>query len=82
VVDGEMFIHIEKSNGESYLTVQRGKHRIISQVSEKDKYTVLKFSPVGIPDDLNKADSGRKKVGGGVVGSGEEIPFWEAGLMV
>ena len=34
VVDLEIFIHIEKVNGKSYLTIQRGKHRIIEQTPE------------------------------------------------
>lgn len=79
VVDGELFIHIEIVNDESYLTVQRGKHRGIDQTPIKDRYCVLKFNtPSGILDDLNKTDSSRLKAGGGVIGSGSEIPFWTA----
>lgn len=77
VVDGEMFTHIEKVNGKSYLTIQRGKHRKIGQTPEGDLYLVLEFGPNGILPDIGKADSSRKKVGGGPVGSGNEIPFWE-----
>ena len=38
---------------------------------------VLEFGPHGILPDINGPDTSRKKVGGGVVGSGSEIPFWE-----
>jgi hypothetical protein len=79
VVDGELFIHIEIVNDESYLTIQRGKHRGIDQTPIKDRFCVLKFNtPSGILDDLNLADSSRVKAGGGVIGSGAEIPFWTA----
>lgn len=79
VVDGELFIHIEIVNDESYLTIQRGKHRGIDQTPIKERYCVLKFNtPSGILDDLNKPDSSRLKAGGGTIGSGQEIPFWTA----
>ena len=78
VVDLEIFIHIEILNGVSYLTVQRGKHRIIEQTKFVDQYTVLKFNQVGgILDDINTDDSSLKVVGGGAIGSGEEIPYWQ-----
>jgi len=78
VVDGELFMHIEKVNGKSYLTIQRGKHRKIGQTPEEHLYLVLEFGPHGILPDVNGPDTSRKKIGGGVIGSGEEIPFWEA----
>jgi hypothetical protein len=77
VVDGELFMHIEKVNGKSYLTIQRGKHRKIGQTPDEHLYLVLEFGPHGILPDINGPDTSRKKVGGGVVGSGNEIPFWE-----
>ena len=77
VVDGELFIHIEILNKESYLTVQRGKHRIIEQTPVEHQYCVLKFHSIGgIPDDFGKADTTRKKVGGGHIGSVDETPFF------
>jgi hypothetical protein len=80
VIDLEIFIHIEILNGVSYLTIQRGKHRIIEQTPIKDQYMVLAFNEVGgIPDDLLGSDSTRIKVGGGTIGSGKDIlPFWES----
>lgn len=76
--DLELVIHIEKLNGTSWLTVQRGKHRLPTNIPECEKYFVLPFPEQGsIPDDLNKQRIGRRKVGGGVIGSGEEIPFFD-----
>lgn len=76
-VDRELYIHIEKFSGKSYLTVQRGKDRLPTLVSDSDKYIVYEFSELGpIEDDINGAPIHRKKVGGGVVGSGEETPFF------
>ena len=76
VVDLEVFIHIEVLNGKSYLTVQKGRHRGV-QTPIKDQYIVLPFTvESGILDDINGKDTSCVKVGGGAVGSGEEIPFW------
>jgi hypothetical protein len=82
VVDGEIFIHIEAVNGVSYLTIQRGKHRKIEQTPLEHLYLVLPFvKNGGIRDDVGKADTSRLRPGGGAVGSGEEIPFWESEAM-
>ena len=78
VVDGELFQHIEIVNGISYLTVQRGKHRKIGVTPQKHLYYVLEFHPVfGLLPDVDRADTTRKKVGGGPIGSNDETPFWE-----
>lgn len=78
-VDLELYIHIEKVNGRSYLTIQRGKHRtVVGQTKADYLYTVLPFEDVGaIRDDVNGADTSRKKPGGGPIGSKDETPFWE-----
>lgn len=76
-VDLEIYIHIEKVNGESYLTCQRGKHRIIGQTNPKDLYTVLKFEKYGIPFDEGRKDLSRRTVGGGPIGSKDEKPFFD-----
>lgn len=77
-VDMEIYIHIVKVNGKSFLTVQRGKHRKAGKLTaERDMYTVLPFSPVGgILDDINGKDSSRRHVGGGEAGSDDETPWW------
>ena len=77
-VDLEIIIHIEKVNGESYLTVQRGKHRKVKLTAERDLYCVLKFHPVGgILDDVNGKDLSRRTVGGSAVADGGENPWWK-----
>ena len=77
-VDAEIYIHIEKRNGKSFLTCQRGKHRIVGQTPILDQYCVLPFDPdLGILDDVLGEDTSLRRPGGGRVGSGEETPFWE-----
>lgn len=81
VVDGELFQHIEMVNGKYYLAFQRGKHRKdqVRKTPFEYLYFVLEFHPVfGLLPDVEGADTTRKKVGGGVIGSKEETPFWEA----
>lgn len=76
-VDGELYIHIEKVNKQSYLTIMRGKHRGMPVLDEADKYLVLELHKIGgLRPDMNGPDSSLKKVGGGPVGSGDEYPFW------
>lgn len=78
VVDGELFVHIEKMNHEAFLTIQRGKHRKIKQTPWEHLYLVLPFiKGGGIRDDINGADTTRKKVGAGAIGTSEENPFWD-----
>jgi hypothetical protein len=74
-------IHKEMVNGESYLTIQRGKHRKPgNETPLKHQYTVLPFAQVGaIRDDINSADTSRRVPGGGAIGSGEEIPWFANG---
>lgn len=75
-VDLELYIHIVKADGKSWLTVQRGKHRLIQQTKEEYKYTVLPFEDVGdIRDDVNGPDTSRKKPAGAA--PGEQTPFWD-----
>jgi hypothetical protein len=77
-VDWELYIHIEKVNGVSYLTIQRGKHRFPRIIPDSMKYIVLQFHDVGgLLDDINGPDTTLRKPGGGVVGSGNEVPFFE-----
>jgi hypothetical protein len=77
-VDWELYIHIEKVNGVSYLTIQRGKHRFPRIIPDSMKYIVLQFHDVGgLLDDINGSDTTLRKPGGGPVGSGQEVPFFE-----
>lgn len=79
-VDIEILIHIVKTNGRSYLTMQRGKHRKTGpQTPEKDLYTVLPFYDVGgCRDDLYKADESLRKPGGKGHNSEEEDSWFDA----
>lgn len=77
-VDWELYIHIEKVNGVSYLTIQRGKHRFPRIIPDSMKYMVLQFHNVGgLLDDINGLDTTLRKPGGGPIGSGQEVPFFE-----
>jgi hypothetical protein len=77
-VDGELYQHIEVVNGKSYLTFQRCKHRKTRQTPMADRYFVLPFHAIGdLMDDVNGEDTTLKRPGGGPIGSGKEIPFFE-----
>lgn len=56
-MDLELYIHLVKQHKETYLTVQRGKHRVPTILSDEEKYFVLKF-PKGmpIPEDITEPD--------------------------
>lgn len=75
-VDLELYIHKVIADGKSWLCVQRGKHRLIQQTKEEYKYTVLPFCDIGdIRDDVNGADTSRKKPAGPA--EGESPGFWD-----
>jgi hypothetical protein len=77
VPDGELFHNIETVNGVSYFTVQRGKHRLPTVIPDAKKYFALPFPPDGpLLDDVGKANSAVRKIGGGAIGSGQEVPFF------
>ena len=77
VVDIELYFDIAKSDDVSYLEIQRGKHRIASVIPEKSKYLVLPFTKDGcVLDDINGPDTSRSRVGGDVIGTPGEYPFW------
>ncbi len=72
-VDLELFIHIVKVAGRSYLTIQRGKHRKITATRERDRYIVLPFEDIAdIPDDFGKKDISMRQAGSGQFGHGDE----------
>lgn len=45
IVDGEIYIHIAKHQGRHVLTLQRGKHRIPTIISDAEKYAMIAFEP-------------------------------------
>lgn len=70
-VDMEIYQHIVKVNDESYLAIQRGKHRKVSITNPRDLYTVYKFEKIGgIVDDLFGKDMSRKTIGGSTMADG------------
>lgn len=71
-VDLEIYIHIEKIGAESYLTVQRGKHRgLVDMTPHRDLYTVLKFNPIGaVLDDVDGRDLSMRHIGGQTMAEG------------
>lgn len=77
-VDLELYIHIVEVDGRKWLCVRRGKHRGMTEdLTLEDKYMVLPFYPIGaIRDDIGKANSARRRPGGGAIGSKEENPYW------
>lgn len=75
-VDLELYIHIVKADGRSWLCIQRGKHRLIQQTKEEYKYTVMPFEDIGdIRDDVNGADTSRKKPAGAA--PGQDAPWFD-----
>lgn len=79
-IDMEIYQHIVKVNGESYLTFQRGKHRgPLSLITpERDLYTVYKFQQVGtIPDDVLLIDNSRRTVGGKTINEGGDSAWYD-----
>jgi hypothetical protein len=77
-LDLEVYIHIEYSGGKPYMTMQRGKHRGVGETPLIDRYVVYEMQPIAdIPDDINSQDMSRRKVGGGLVGTAEETPWFQ-----
>lgn len=77
VVDIELYFNIVHADDQSWLEIQRGKHRLATIIPEKHKYLVLPFTKNGcIIDDINGQDSSRSRIGGDVIGSPGEFPFW------
>lgn len=79
VIDGEIYLNIEVDNkGDAYLTGMRGKHRKVRQTPIEHLYWVLRFVKKGIiPDDIEKPDSSRLKVGGDTLGQMADSAFAE-----
>jgi hypothetical protein len=77
-VDMEIYQHIVKQNGVSYLTLQRGKHRKVGITPEKDQFTVYAFDIVGdIRDDLLGEDCSRTRVGAKTQADGGDVAWFD-----
>jgi hypothetical protein len=82
VVDGELFINIEKVDGSAWLDVQRGKHRINGDVEDSVKRCAIPFAKYGkikgmLYDDINGERITARKPGAKANGSGADDEFWE-----
>jgi len=75
-VDVEIIIHLVRVGEETYMCVQRGKHRTISITPERDKFCVYKFSDAGILDDIHGKDMSRKHVAGDTMAEGGANPWF------
>lgn len=64
-MDVDIYIDLVKANKETYLAVQRGKHRIPTIIDDEAKYFLLKFPHrLPIPDDiLDEEDTSFTKPG-------------------
>lgn len=78
-VDFEIYIHIVKINGQSYLTIGRGKHRTVASLTpDKDLFTCYAFSPIGdVPDDIYGQDMSRKSPGANTAADGGGDAWFE-----
>ena len=78
-VDCEVYLHIVETNGEFFLTIQRGKHRGVRTLALY-QYVVYKFDVVsGLPFDLLTEDKSRKSVGADTAANGGQ-EAWYAGI--
>jgi hypothetical protein len=73
-VDGEIYIHLFRHNGITYLAVQRGKHRLPTIVQDEYKYFLLPFPKrTPIPDDLHGNRLGMYKLPAAASNADESI---------
>lgn len=73
-VDVELAIHLFKHNKETYLSIQRGKHRLPSILPDEYKYFLLKF-PKGqpLPDDINDGIEVMRKLPSSVSNASDDL---------
>lgn len=78
-LDLELYIHIEKFQGQYFLNVQRGKHRGVPVIDDDFKSFYLPFPKKGpIVDDVNGPNSAFRRLGGGPIGYETESENLEA----
>ena len=72
-LDLELHLHIFKYKKETYLSMQRGKHRVPTILPDEKKYMLYKFPKNGmpIPHDINGEDSGWSSLKEATEGTGE-----------
>jgi len=75
-VDLEIYIHLVKRDGETWITMQRGKHRKFKITPEADLFCVYKFSEVGgLKPDFGGQAQFRRRVGAATAAEGG-APAW------
>ncbi len=53
-VDVELYLHLFKHNRETYISLQRGKHRVPTILPDEMKYALIKFPKnMPIPENVN-----------------------------
>ncbi len=64
VIDIEIYLHVFKSKGSTYLSVQLGKRRLPTVVDDEYRYVLYKFPPRSMPicEDLHKERAGMRKL--------------------
>ena len=78
-VDLEIYLHIVKRDGVSYLCVMRGKHRKFEITAEKDLFCVFRFEEAGgILDDVQGEDLSLLKVGAKPAAQGGGLAWYDA----
>ena len=77
-VDLEIYIHLVKRDGRTYITIQRGKHRKFKITAEKDLYVVYAFDEVGgLKPDYGGEDCSMAKVGAKTMAQGGELAWYD-----
>ena len=75
----EIYLHIVKRDGVSYLCVMRGKHRKFEITAEKDLFCVFRFEEAGgILDDVHGDDLSLLKVGAKPAAQGGGLAWYDA----
>lgn len=74
IVDLEIYIHLFTKDKETYLSLQRGKHRIPTIAAERHKYFLLKFpKDMPIPDDREDEDQSIPKLSASYSNAPDEL---------
>lgn len=83
-VDMEIYQHLVKINGETYITWMRGKHRKAGTPTPfEDYYCVYKFGKVAfIPDDIMGISQSRKKVAANPLAEGGQVGWFDSSDML
>ena len=77
-VDLEIYIHLVKRDGRTYITIQRGKHRKYKITPDKDLYVVYAFDEIGgLRPDLNGEDRSMARVGAKTMAEGGELAWYD-----